>query len=147
MLSLLKDIILKICSLWKNYHLSTLSYVSVIARKISWKLQSKLLVVMEVFKNKCFLLCHLLINITYFYAKMQDNFFVAHFGNFELFNCLLPLWQVVIWKHAFISNMHTYKNILVHLKKICHLGTTLYCLWNILQKKFELWSTISLDVW
>ena len=42
-----------------------------------------------------------------------------------------PYWQEITWKFGFISNMLTWKNILVHLKKFCHLGTGSDCLWNI----------------
>ena len=78
-----------------------------------------------------------------FLCKNAKQFFVAHFCNFELFYCLLPFCQEIKWKFDFISNINTWKRILLHLKKFCHLGTMLYCLWNI---KF-IKTTISLDAW
>ena len=59
------------------------AYVSVIASNISWKLESKLLEVMKVFQNNLFLSWDISVNITYFYAKMQSNIFVAHFCKFS----------------------------------------------------------------
>ena len=62
--------------------------------------------------------------------KCQANFVVAYFCNFQLFYFLLPFWQKITWKFVFISNMHNWKNILVHLKKFSHLGNRSYCFWN-----------------
>ena len=122
MLSLLKYTLMKICSLWKilptgndtifHYTVFELwAYVSVIARKISWTPESKLVQVMEVFQNNHFLSSDLLINIVYFYAKMQGKFFVqkckasffdAHFLQFWFFYyCLLPLWYKITRKFFF----------------------------------------------
>ena len=64
---------------------------------------SKLLVVMKVFQDSYILSCYPLIIITYFYAKMQENFFLLyifailsfftnvyyHFGNRSRGNLIL----------------------------------------------------------
>ena len=132
MLSLLKYTLMKICSLWKilptgndtifHYTVFELwAYVSVIARKISWTPESKLVQVMEVFQNNHFLSSNLLINIVYFYPKMQGKFFVqkckASFfdAHFLVLIFLLLFVATVIQDHTEIcfsfSNMHTWKNI------------------------------------
>ena len=49
------------------------------------KIESKLLVVMEFFQNNIFLLCDLLVNITYFYTKTQGNFQCCTFFQFWAF--------------------------------------------------------------
>ena len=54
---------------------------------------------------------------------------------------MLPLWQEIEWKFDFTSNMHTWKNILVHFKKICHLSTGLCCLWNIVSVE-KIWTFV-----
>ena len=78
-----------------------------------------------------YLSCDLLINITHSHIKMHGNFFCSIFLQFWAFYwCLLPFWEEITWKVDFISDIHASKNILVHLKKFCHFGTRLYCLWN-----------------
>ena len=142
MLSLLKYTLMKICSLWKilptsndtifHYTVFELwAYVSVIARKISWTPESKLVQVMEVFQNNHFLSSDLLINIVYFYPKMQGKFFVqkykasffeSHFLQFWFFYyCLLPLWYKITRKFVFFFFKYAY--LKEHLKKFCYLGT------------------------
>ena len=59
---------------------------------------------MKVFQNNLFLSWDILVNITYLYAKMQSNIFVAYFCNFELFSCLLPFFQVINqWKFDWLK--------------------------------------------
>ena len=54
-------------------------------------------------------------------------------------------WPEITWKSVFISNMHTWKNTIVYLKKLSHLGTGSYCLWNIVfvEKNWTLVNYIS----
>ena len=109
LLWLLKHILLKICSLWKIlpsgdhtiFHkimFERWAYVSVIPRKISQKLESKLVVILKVFQNNYIhFIEQFLINITYFYAKMQG--FAAHFCNSEL------LRVIITWKLLFSERL------------------------------------------
>ena len=54
----------------------------------------------------------------FLYKNTRKFFFAGHFCNFQLFYCLLPFWQEITGKFDFISNMHTWKNIIVHLKNL-----------------------------
>ena len=142
LLSLLKYVLLKIFSSWSIYSWKLVLYGMItiwclnfkfmfllLPKKTLWKLESKLLVVMKVFQNNYFLSCGLLINVTYLYAKMQDSFFCCTFLQFwAFFLMLLPFRQEITWKFYFISNVHTWRHMLMHLKKFCHFGTELYCL-------------------
>ena len=147
MLSLLKYTLMKICSLWKilptsndtifHYTVFELwAYVSVIARKISWTPESKLVQVMEVFQNNHFLSSDLLINIVYFYAKMQGKFFVqkckarfcdAQFLQFWFFTIVcyhcdtrshvnLLLFQICILERTFEKILLFGHQVIMHLK-------------------------------
>ena len=51
---------------------------------------------------------------------------IAYFCNFELFTNVC-YQETMLPCYHFISNMHTWKNILVHLKIFYHLDTRSYC--------------------
>ena len=59
---------------------------------------SKLLVVMKVFQDSYILSCYPLIIITYFYAKMQENFFCCTFLQFWAF--LLMFITILVTDHV-----------------------------------------------
>ena len=141
MLSLLKYTLMKICSLWKilptgndtifHYTVFELwAYVSVIARKISWTPESKLVQVMEVFQNNHFLSSDLLINIVYFYAKMQGKFFWCTFFTVLIFLllfvttviqdhteiCFFFFFQICILERTFEKILLFGHQVIMHLK-------------------------------
>ena len=131
MLALLKYILLKIWSLWNiyswkfvlygmntvwlSYHIP-LNYVWTLSLCFCYcqkNLESKVLVVMEVFQSNCFLSCDLLINITYFYAKIQDNFFLYIFLQFRAF--LLMFVTILAWDHMEIWSYFKYAYFKEHI--------------------------------
>ena len=90
------------------------------------------------------LCCHRTLHISM--HKCRTTFFVVHFCNSELFYCVLPFWKKIPRKIDFILNRHTWKNILVCLKKFCHFGTRSYCLWNCICRK-KIWTFIDYISW
>ena len=107
----MKHILLKICSLWKIlssgdhtiFHkimFERWAYVSVIPRKISQKLESKLLVILEVFQNNYTLSSNFWSTLHVSMPKCKAFFcFAAHFCNFEL------LRVIITWKLLFSERL------------------------------------------
>ena len=98
-------------------------------------------------QNNYFLSCDLLINVTYFYAKMQNNFFCCTFLQFWafllMFVTILARDHMEFWFYFKYAYLEEHINI---LKKFCHLGTGLYYLWNIVFVE-KLWTLIDYIPW